>query len=408
MRKRMYIAVFLLASCAPALAVTETLRVPLHGGKLRPGDLSAGLLERLNVSSSALGEIDLTGLRGSLFVSAWNASLGDGCRITIDDDALKLRIDTEKLPRSVDQSKRAARTFTEVVTPQATADQRRFYGLLLPQVVDETRPLVVLVHGLDCNRSNWAPMADFLIGEGWQIAYFTFPSDQPLVESAQLLRQQIAAVRDVFPNMLLNVLTHSMGALVAREFIEAPDYTGGIERLIMIAPPNHGTKWAALRMALELEEHYYLWKQEPTWRPSWAITDGLGEAGRDLKAKSAFLKALNDRPRRENVRYTIIAGNQHPASRLAADAARGAARIIPPNARGWWGFRQTYRSLRHAEEEFRDDTARSDGPVSIKSARLEGVDDFVVLNADHTTLYIPENRNAVPPAWAVVKDRLGH
>ncbi|MGB7158462.1 MAG: hypothetical protein WBD40_10385, partial [Tepidisphaeraceae bacterium] len=358
--------VCLLALAAPASALTQTLRVPLHEGRLRTGDLSEDLRKRIRVPNYAWleTEIDLTGLRGSLFIAAWNKSLGEGCNVAIDNDALVVRIDTEKLPDEVDEAKLAARVFTEVAAPKASADQKRFYGLLLPQEVDESRAMTILVHGLDCNRINWAPMASYLEGQGHQVAYFTYPSDQPLADSAAMLRDRVNGLREVFPNLLINVLTHSMGALVAREFIEGPDYTGGIERLIMIAPPNHGSKWASLRWALEVQEHYYLWRDEPTWHPTWAITDGLGEAGRDLKAKSPFIKQLNDRPRREGVRYTIIAGNQHPAARMSASAVDGTARIIPRGARHWWGFRQTYRGLRHAAEDLRDAEASSDGPVT--------------------------------------------
>jgi len=99
---------------------------------------------------------------------------------------------------------------------------------------DESRALTILVHGLDCNRFNWAPMADYLERNGHQVAYFTYPSDQPLVDSAALFREQMTLLHDAYPNLLINVLTHSMGALVARQYIEGPDYQPGtVERLII-------------------------------------------------------------------------------------------------------------------------------------------------------------------------------
>src|SRR4029453_5376584 len=146
----------------------------------------------------------------------------------------------------------------------------------------------------------------------------------------------------------------------------------------MIPPPNHGSRWASLRWALELEEHYYLWRDEPEWSPTWMITDGLGEAGRDLKSKSKFLKVLNAHPRRDGVQYTIIAGNQHPAARITGEVVENSARIVPSKVRSVWGFRQTYNGLRHAGQDLRDSTASSDGPVSVASTRLDGVSDFVL------------------------------
>ncbi|HEV2294859.1 MAG TPA: alpha/beta fold hydrolase [Tepidisphaeraceae bacterium] len=398
----------LFALAAPAGAVSTTIKVPLHEGRLRTSDLSCDLLKQLRLRPDLLAlDIDLTGLRGALLVKAWNKALGDGCSVAIHDDALIVHVDTDKLPDDVDEAKHATRVFTEVATPGATAAQRASFGLLLPRVVDESRAMTVLVHGLDCNRANWWPMAGYLQAYDHQVAYFTYPSDQPLADSAALLRDQIAALRQLYPNLLINLLTHSMGALVAREYIEGDNYeTGSIQRLIMIAPPNHGSKWAAARWGLELEEHYYLWRDNPDWSPTWAITDGLGEAGRDLKAKSAFLAELNARPRRAGVRYTIIAGNQHPAARMAGNVVSGTARIIPKRARHVWGFRHTYRGLREAGEELRESKARSDGPVTVKSTRLDGVKDHVVVHGDHTTIYIPASANEEPPAWAIVNDRL--
>jgi pimeloyl-ACP methyl ester carboxylesterase len=250
-------------------------------------------------------------------------------------------------------------------------------------------------------------MAAYLEGRGHQVAYFTYPSDQPLVDSAKLLRDEVAALRELYPNVLINVLAHSMGALVAREFVEGDDYiAGSVERLIMIAPPNHGSKWALLRWGLEVEEHYYLWRDNPDWSPTWAITDGLGEAGRDLKAKSKFLKQLNGRPRRDGVRYAIIAGNQHPAARMTGNVLSNTARIIPKDARHLWGFRHTYKGLREAGEDLRESAARSDGPVTVKSTTLDGVEDHTTVHADHTTIYIPAHAKHEPPAWALVDERL--
>jgi pimeloyl-ACP methyl ester carboxylesterase len=213
------------------------------------------------------------------------------------------------------------------------------------------------------------------------------------------------AFREVFPGVKLDVLAHSMGGLVARDYIERDDYAGGVDHLIMLGTPNAGSRWAAYRWALEVQEHYHLWKSDPNWRWTWAITDGLGEAGRDLKPTSTFLKSLNARPRRAGVKYTIVAGDQHPAVPMAANAIDGAANVVPARAANWWGFRQTETALHHAAEKVRAHTGSSDGPVSVKSTRLDGVDDVVVLPADHAALYYPVDGKA-PVAWDVIRDRL--
>lgn len=398
----------MLFSCIGAVsAATLETRIPLHDGQLELPILSAHLARYLNLPEAEIvGQIDLRNIVGSTFVSALDESLGEGCDLRITPDELVIAIDPDKLPRDVDSTRNVVRQFTALCAPSATRAQEELYGLLMaPGDLDESRPMVVLVHGLDCNRRNWSAMTNLLMEEGYQVAYFTYPSDQPLADSSELLARNMMALRDAFPALHVDVIAHSMGALVARDYIEGPFYAGGIERLILIAPPNHGTPWASLRILLEAEEHYYLWRDEPNWRWTWMITDGLGEAGRDLKPHSRFLDQLNDRPRRSSVKYTVIAGSQHPGYRMASNALDRTASWIPDTISHWWGIRQTGRAIERAAEKLDRHISSSDGPVSVSSTQLDGVDDVVLLHADHTALYYGLD-DAPPVAWEIVKDRL--
>ncbi|HYO10969.1 MAG TPA: alpha/beta fold hydrolase [Tepidisphaeraceae bacterium] len=399
----------MLLAVAPVAAAEHECRIPLRDGRLSTRDLSAALLEKCRIKGVELnaGSVDLSGVNGWLFIQAMNTALGDGCHVARDGNELLLRVDTQKLPKDFDALRKATRVFAATAAPIATADQRRSYGLFLPKEVDVNRPMVVLVHGLDCNRANWFPMADLIVGEGFQVAYFTYPSDQPLEDSAEMLGREMNALRETFPHVKIDVIAHSMGGLIARRYVEGDSYAGGVDRFIMIGTPNLGTRWASYRWALEVQEHYQLWKTEPGWSPTWMITDGLGEAGRDLKPTSRFLKQLNERPRRDGVKYTVIAGSQHPVNGIAANALDGAANIIPDRAAKWWGFRQTEAALERGAEKLRHRTGKSDGPVNLKSTQLQGVEDHVVLAADHTALYYPVNGQA-PAAWAVIKERLAN
>jgi pimeloyl-ACP methyl ester carboxylesterase len=394
-------------SVTPAAAAPMEARVQLHDGKLATADLTRVLLDNLHLKGFELdaSSIDMTGLRGATFVKALNAALGDGCNVRVDDDALVLHFDAAKLPHDVRAFKHDVRVFTATAAPDATARQRRFYGLLMPQQVNPDRRMVVLVHGLDCNRTNWYPMAELLIGQGYQVAYFTYPSDGPIEESAAMLAREMRGVREEFPAMPLDIVAHSMGGLVARGYVEGDGYAGGVEHLILLGTPNLGTTWAAYRIVLEAQEHWALWRHEKDWSPSWMITDGLGEAGRDLKPTSEFLEQLNTRARREGVRYTVIAGAQHPVFTVAAGALSRADKLIPARAAKWWGFRQTDAALRRGAQKMRSHVGTSDGPVNVSSTRLQGVDDVTTLPCDHTALYYPENGNP-PAAWDIIRDRL--
>ena len=84
--------------------------------------------------------------------------------------------------------KRAVRDFTARHAPQATAAQARNWGLLLPPRLDPARPLIVLLHGLDADRSDCVPIGELLRQAGFQVAYFGYPGDQPIRDDSRAVR----------------------------------------------------------------------------------------------------------------------------------------------------------------------------------------------------------------------------
>jgi pimeloyl-ACP methyl ester carboxylesterase len=393
-----------------AKGAVHQVRLPLENGRLTVATLTQGLAELLHVPTLAVdsdASINLGGLRGMIWVKAFNAALGEGCRIDAEPDALVLSADPRKLPDSLRGIKGAVRLFTAAAAPQATATQRREYGLLLPQQLSQSRPLVVLVHGLDCDGSDWGAMAGLLRKADYQVAYFRYPNDQPLDQSAAAFTRQMRALRDTFPALTVDVVTHSMGALVAREYIEGKQYAGGVRHLVLIAPPNHGSAWAILRPLLELHEHYELWRHNPNWHWIWMITDGLGGAGSDLEPESSFLKHLNDLPRRAGVRYTIIAGSHTPWQGWEAKGLKAADQCLPDSIAHLWGVRQCRQQIARWAKRIENQNEKSDGVVSLHSARLAGVGDVVILPVDHEALYCAGNQDSPPAAWPILADRLG-
>jgi pimeloyl-ACP methyl ester carboxylesterase len=316
-----------------------------------------------------------------------------------------LHFDSAKVPGKWEAIRRLSRVYTAEKAPAATAAQARHWGLLWPQHLDATKPLVVLVHGLDADRFDCMPIGELLQQAGHQVAYFSYPGDQPIADSAARLGRDLSATRAKFPQMSIDLVTHSMGGLVARDYLEGPDYAGGVRHLIMVAPPNRGSSWARLRVLLSVQENYHLRQNDPNWHWTWLVTEGLGDAGTDLLPGSDFLRQLNDRPRSPGVAYTIIAGNKSGVDRVKGNFAQSLSNCIPVRTRGWWGFRNCFTGLQHSADRLHAQTCDSDGPVSLDSTRLAGVSDYVVLPADHVSLYLPVEGRP-PAAWAVIRDRL--
>ncbi len=401
MRKSLAIACLSFASFLPtAHAELNEVRVPLRDGKLSMPELSAALSTKLGLPAVEYGSatIDVQGMGSSLFVAGINKALGEGCQLMVERDAVLLRYDPAKLPHSMKEANLAARTFTATAAPDATAAQQRKYGLLLPPAMKEDQPIVILLHGVDCTRDCVQPLAKLIEADGHQVGYFGYPDDQPIADSAKLFTEQLKAFHDKFPNSKVDVVAFSMGGLVARSTIEGAEYPGGVNHLILLAPPNHGSGWGRARFVLEMREQWNLWRHDKEWSPSWMITDGLGEAGHDLMPDSKFIKTLNDRPRRDGVKYTIINGNVHPIWKTAGSWTASAASAVGPKVAGWTKL----DSLANKLQNHRSD---SDGPVSQESTKLDGVSDVVTVAADHNALYQPEG-DSTPAAWETIRERL--
>src|SRR5438105_11707305 len=126
---------------------------------------------------------------------------------------------------------------------RAKADQAKLWGLKLPPNLDQERPLVVLIHGLDSDSGVWSSMAKLLEDEHYQVAYFGFPSDGPIQDDADRLASEMAALHEAFPRLRVHLIGHSMGGLIARAYVEGGRYTQPVDHFIAIGPPNHGSPW---------------------------------------------------------------------------------------------------------------------------------------------------------------------
>jgi pimeloyl-ACP methyl ester carboxylesterase len=297
--------------------------------------------------------------------------------------------------------KLAIRNCTARLAPLATAAQSREFGLFVPADLDASRPLVVLIHGLDMDASDWDSISDLLSRDARQIAPFCYPADQPIADDVAMLNNRLARLHRDSPGLKIDIIAYSMGALVARGAIEGPNYSGGVDRLILLAPPNHGSNWAVLQPLLKCRHQIALSFSDAAWRPSWMITEGLGEAAGDLLPDSEFLRQLNSLPRRNGVRYTIIAGDENPVRRIAADCIDRSKNLIPKSCR----LENLRMDLAALAFDVRRPADSSDGPVSLRSAFLDGVGDVAIVHADHETLF-HFSGDQPPAAWPEIAGRL--
>lgn len=77
---------------------------------------------------------------------------------------------------------------------------------------------------------------------------FTFPYDwrNSNVDTAILLRSKIASVRTLCSCAKVDLVAHSMGGLVARQYIQSPAYASDVDHLIFLGTPHLGSPKAYL------------------------------------------------------------------------------------------------------------------------------------------------------------------
>ena len=168
---------------------------------------------------------------------------------------------------------------------------------------DETDRFVVFVHGLNSRPEDLNLLISMAQARGHTCTTFRYPNDQYLVGSAALLARELKQLVASGYSGRVDLVTHSMGGLIVRETIENPVFDpGNIGKLIMVAPPNHGSSLARYACSLDLFEYLTSeTRRAESGIISGAFSDGLSEAVNDLEPGSEFLKSLNQRPRNPRV-----------------------------------------------------------------------------------------------------------
>ena len=170
----------------------------------------------------------------------------------------------------------AGGTPPQTSAPKAHPDRRiklelgptnNLYDSVEEPVRVRARP-VVLVHGLNSNSGTWSKYPGFLreINFTWK-AYpvhlqtgYSIASQQRsalLRENAQTLADWVEYVRRTEQTWHVDIVAHSMGGLISREYIHsfmpmAPDGRPTVGHLVMLGTPNRGSSCAYIMLSANL------------------------------------------------------------------------------------------------------------------------------------------------------------
>ena len=186
---------------------------------------------------------------------------------------------------------------------------------------------VVLLHGLGRSPVSMLRLDYHLSGSGYDVVNLAYPStEQPIQQLASVVGTGVGECRELKATAI-HFVTHSLGGILVRQYFQnhrVPE----AKRAVMLAPPNHGS---------EIVDRY---------RDEWWYRRVTGEAGQQLGTGQ---DSIPNQLAPIELEIGIITGTKSSDPWFAA-AMRGA----------------------------------NDGKVSVDSAKLAEMQDFLLVDSGHT------------------------
>ncbi len=206
--------------------------------------------------------------------------------------------------------------------PTTAGADPRTGGLDLPPAC------ALLLHGLGRRAASMTPMANDLASRGYRVYNIGYPSTDAPIEALTdtYLLPAVAQCRQEGCRVI-HMVAHSLGAIMIRQYLQARQLPAG-SRIVMLSPPNQGSE------VVDVLGPYFFY--------GWI----MGPAGQQLGTSP---ESLPNRLMPVDGEIGVITGNYSWNLILST--------MIP---------------------------GPDDGKVSVASARLAGMDDFLVLPVTHT------------------------
>ena len=351
------------------------------------------------LSEVPIGELDIKAPTTGLMLYGANRILQPTFRISINrrNDTVIVRVNKTEIESALDQLGKQLRAEAD----EADVAAGRVFGFWPFREdgkLENAEHVVLLVHGFNSTTSQMSNLAKAIEKDlqkensNVEVACFDYASHNGIAAAAAGLEKSLQTLIDKNPDVSISLVTHSMGGIVSRVMVEKKDFAmAQIKRLIMVAPPNHGTQLAGLPAGnASLDSLFAKIDQTGIRQALKTVVSLANVAIDDLNPDSKCLKELNSGERNAKIEYSIILGDRGVLAASQTNLLKQFAKQLSDEQLDNGGD-ELSSLLKTLPPELI--TGQGDGVVSVESGKLSGVDDTVVMSFQHSELLKNNSKN---------------
>jgi pimeloyl-ACP methyl ester carboxylesterase len=123
-------------------------------------------------------------------------------------------------------------------------DDSGLWSIVSTKIVDVVKPPILLVHGFHDTEKIWEN-AKGLLEDSYPLKSINIsPNNERISYGAEKVSKAVKELREEYGVPKVDILAYSLGGLNARWYIQSPGYRNDVNKLVMIATPNHGSTLA--------------------------------------------------------------------------------------------------------------------------------------------------------------------
>ena len=376
------------------------VRVETVDGKVAWSEIVAAVSKEVGFEVPVLeqapaGNFDINAPSARLVMYGLNKTLLPAFRISVDRSKgmVVVRVNKTEIAALRKQWEEARRARAKAADEAAG----RVFGLRpfrKDASLEDAGQIVVLVHGFNSSTRYMGTLAKKIEkafeddDARCEVACFDYAAREGVVAAATALEEELAAITEANRECAISLVTHSMGGLVARSMIESEDFDmPQLIRLVMVAPPNHGTNLASLPSQAGVFDFMLGQVDQSGLRQTLqTLVAEANLAVDELRPDSDLLKTLNARQRNASVDYSILLGKTGVLSKRESKLLDQLVHQLSRSNQA--EVIQAGRDLLRLKELLSPEivSGQGDGVVSLASAKLDGVEDSEVLDFQHSDL----------------------